>query len=500
MEIRNNETDQNMYINSMDFNFDANRNLWVVFRSGEKCTYIKIAKGDNYEKGDLDFEGTPLKNQVISYVALQERLEGEDTPIWLYIGFWSGGIARINLKDQTKEFQYWNFDDKIGCSYFAYPVHRLKVHDDSGLILAQHGNLIAIYSTKGEEKKGCQEQYRLLTVLNELELFLNERVSERAKEELDKSTYEKGLLFNDDHPEISYAFLRYRKPLKTNISGQGDFPSRLISAVRFNCGCISDIKLMSSTNERQSGISCLAKLCSPSSDNIDVGDTVIVIASTDGYLRLYSLLTQSLISCFFYKESGISSIDFDNFDTPYLIIGAQDSSQILIDLEKSSGSSFCIHESFVTFVGFYQYINKRLLGAGKTELASQTRRIISSSLDGTVGILDLKIEEFTSQTKQIESSEAAYRSQWGTNSTKKTVIYLFDSIIAQHFSIDDIDENPYISIKKRLLETMHFGASGGMIRDKILAICCPTGTISLFEFTTKIQKKKKLEVQKIKGS
>lgn len=62
MEIRKNLLSQYFYMPPMDFARDLARNLWVVFRADEKCTFICIDAAQNFKKEDLNFEDTDYHN------------------------------------------------------------------------------------------------------------------------------------------------------------------------------------------------------------------------------------------------------------------------------------------------------------------------------------------------------------------------------------------------------------------------------------------------------
>ena len=129
-------------------------------------------------------------------------------------------------------------------------------------------------------------------------------------------------------------------------------------------------------------------------------DIVAFLTSSDGYLRVFSIKRKKLIFSFFYSFGGLTTFDLSP-DRSHILLSIENESVILINMLTKYAISFEMHDNFVSFATFFQKINTDLKEKNPfKDDWKDTYRIITASLDGYIGILDINWKHYTDKKSE----------------------------------------------------------------------------------------------------
>ena len=505
VEIRRNELDQLLYTAPLDIAYDTKSNLYVVFRSYEKCTFLRInSKQELADRKTLNFSNTIFSKNNLTSVIFDKKLydlENGKDELCLIVGFKTGCICKLNIEDQ-QHMGYWNVNKFNTGPISKMICQKLVLVEELNIILA-HFDLLVIEYEYELIREGRDEDYEIIYNMNDSDLFIASKPYNKLAQIIAKSGYNSGFVKTPDRPELGYCWVKFKDKPYLNRDNEISRQHKMISVWRFNIGHITDIRVYYCYEEAKGGIGFLGSIpmdkdrLQPGDPDVydKVKDVYACITANDGYFRVFSLVKNCFVCVCHYLDGGINNISL-SYDRSMCVFSLQNDSIILLDIKQQKGVLFDLHDSFVSHAAFFNKLNAVLRQKDDPDW-DKLFRVMSASLDGSVSILDFRKGIFLNHSQDkltrnpnVCEPTVAVKGKNDVNMAqdKKEEVIIevlsMDNLVVGSINPKNYSDNKNLFFKKKIIKTFDYGISGAILKQDCFGLNSPTGVINIFYMKT----------------
>lgn len=479
----------------------------VLYLSNQRCYTLQVdIKESSLIANDLialDKESLPfVEKTTICSCRFQTSTVGKDKPVHFFLGFSNGAFMRMDANNPSKPLQLYNVHESKLISLCQVDITSFVMADhysDTFYVLAR--NTLLEY-TAADGCTDCESDYEVIKTLRNHEFFIEDKhLKSLEKTKLTAFGYQKFKA----RPGLSFVWTDfsnkpYKVPLSSDKVDNAASKKLLLSAWRFNIGHITSMKIVAVRKNwidgSQQGFSMFKSrnVQFPEADLKEkVSDLICIFTGNDGYLRVFSLVTNQYLLVSEYMYGGLNWVDL-NEEHSMMAIATQDDSVIILNLETSSALKVSIHNSFVTYCGFHSQLSSLMTSKMMGDF-KHVCRVFACAMDGSMSVIDLNRKMLADKPANVEYCDdlefVRNVIEDGENrpeSAGKVKVVNLESLIVEEVSEEcSVGNRLFVQRLNQQPVESKFGFAGGRIGGSLMAFYIIESSIFFYQLRISIK-------------